>query len=541
MAIKAIYQHHERSTLAATVNDLQEREIGIDGATGYLVGYSATLASAVYVPSASAQLTATSVLTITAAGRLASIANFTHNGTTFAVGGSFSVTQSSGNTSVGGTLETTGLHTASSGILFAGGTIQAGAIVKSSVSGLMLRAVSGSSRDFSIQAANGTSLITVPPGAATLAIWVATAFQASAPVTMGSTLGVTGAQTNSSTLALNNLAAGQGITLTAAGDGSNMRWQYSALREFAFTLSSSSAYTTNFTNSSSGSHHLGVKGSIVVSGLSSTMGIQSNVNTSYTSLAGGNASNDGGNLLFYGSAHATLAGDIQLRDGSTNVLFYDKSAALVSISPNTSIERSASGATVSATASNTSNTANSAARNLIQVAGSSAGDAFTTWAISGGAAASLGIDNSVGGDPAIFSYSDALGTANIWRAETDVFTPLVPTYFADQAVFNHEMYVNNQVSVGAGGSVGSPTVQSVAGVSVAMVTPTADGQYYNFTNGGSNRFLLIVNTTSFYASISDGAGGFASYIAGTDGAKLTIAFIDAISGKWQSTSINPLI
>lgn len=122
MAVNAIYQHHERSTLALTVADLQSRETGIDGATGYFVGYSATLAAAFYIPSATAQLTATSVLTINASGRLASIANFTHNGTTFAVGSSFSVTQANGNTSVGGTLGVTGLVTGSAAFLSSGGT-----------------------------------------------------------------------------------------------------------------------------------------------------------------------------------------------------------------------------------------------------------------------------------------------------------------------------------------------------------------------------------------------------------------------------------
>jgi hypothetical protein len=50
--------------------------------------------------------------------------------------------------------------------------------------------------------------------------------------------------------------------------------------------------------------------------------------------SGGSTSNLGGNILMYGESHATLAGDFYLRDDAVQVIGYDKSEALVTVTPN---------------------------------------------------------------------------------------------------------------------------------------------------------------------------------------------------------------
>lgn len=90
----------------------------------------------------------------------------------------------------------------------------------------------------------------------------------------------------------------------------------------------------------------------------------------------------------------------------------------VSSSGDLALSRSSSGGTVLSSIINTSNTANSQARLLEQVAGTSAGDSFVTFAISGGNAWSIGLDNS-DADRLKISYSSALGTSDLIQADTD--------------------------------------------------------------------------------------------------------------------------
>ncbi len=79
---------------------------------------------------------------------------------------------------------------------------------------------------------------------------------------------------------------------------------------------------------------------------------------------------------------------------------------------NFDVTRSASGATVSSTISNTSNTASSNALEQITVAGTSAGDAFTTYTVTGTTNWSVGLDNSAS-DAYVIAASTALGTTNV--------------------------------------------------------------------------------------------------------------------------------
>lgn len=79
---------------------------------------------------------------------------------------------------------------------------------------------------------------------------------------------------------------------------------------------------------------------------------------------------------------------------------------------NVDITRSASGASVSVTVSNTNTAASSAALLDVIVAGGSAGDASAIFRISGGEAWALGLDNSAS-DAFVLANSSALGTTNV--------------------------------------------------------------------------------------------------------------------------------
>jgi len=86
---------------------------------------------------------------------------------------------------------------------------------------------------------------------------------------------------------------------------------------------------------------------------------------------------------------------------------------------------SSSGGTVSAVASNTSNTASSKALISTLVAGTTADDAYYTAAISAGQNWSWGLDNSVTGDPFVLAANATLGTNNVLSAHPDNTTGVV--------------------------------------------------------------------------------------------------------------------
>lgn len=121
--------------------------------------------------------------------------------------------------------------------------------------------------------------------------------------------------------------------------------------------------------------------------------------------------------------------------GTTNVVSMTTAGAVSIVLGNLDITKSASGATVSNTVSNTSNTASSIAMDQLTVAGTSAGDAFTTYTVSGTTNWSVGTDNSVTGDPFVIAASTALGTTNIMSALTsgEINYPLQPAFLASNS------------------------------------------------------------------------------------------------------------
>lgn len=118
-------------------------------------------------------------------------------------------------------------------------------------------------------------------------------------------------------------------------------------------------------------------------------------------------------------------------DGTTGKIIQN-STVTIDDTGNITDSNSAAGATLSMTLSNTSNTASSNALHQVTVAGTSAGDAFTTYTVSGTTNWSVGVDNSVTGDPFVIAASNALGTTNVMSITTagEVTKPLQPAFFA---------------------------------------------------------------------------------------------------------------
>ncbi len=124
--------------------------------------------------------------------------------------------------------------------------------------------------------------------------------------------------------------------------------------------------------------------------------------------------------------------------GTTNVVSMATGGNVSVVLGDLDITRSNSGANVTSTISNTSNTATSNALQQITVAGTSANDAFTTYTVSGTTNWSQGVDNSVTSpfaDPYVLSASTALGTTNVMVAQTTgaINYPLQPAFLAYQA------------------------------------------------------------------------------------------------------------
>ncbi len=117
--------------------------------------------------------------------------------------------------------------------------------------------------------------------------------------------------------------------------------------------------------------------------------------------------------------------------GTTNVISMATGGNVSTVLGDFDVTRSSSGGTVSSTISNTSNTSSSNSLQQLIVAGTSAGDAFTTYTVSGTTNWSEGVDNSAS-DAYVISASTALGTTNVMSASTagEVNWPLQPAFLA---------------------------------------------------------------------------------------------------------------
>lgn len=122
-----------------------------------------------------------------------------------------------------------------------------------------------------------------------------------------------------------------------------------------------------------------------------------------------------GFIEFYTMNSGSIVSNLQIRSDANPHLY---------------LNQSLSGGQVTFTAANLSNTASSAACVAATVAGTSGGDPFSYYGITGGGEVSVGLDNSVTGDPYVISNSNTLGTNNMMVLNTsgelllgDVDTP----------------------------------------------------------------------------------------------------------------------
>lgn len=134
-----------------------------------------------------------------------------------------------------------------------------------------------------------------------------------------------------------------------------------------------------------------------------------------------------------GAGTITMGG---LTFGGTSSNVNVTTQSIKSEGPSRTIGSANTGATNTFTITNSSNTASSNALENISVGGTSAGDPFTTYTVSGTTNWSHGIDNSVTGDPYVIAASTALGTTNVMSATTagEVNWPLQPAFLATHSV-----------------------------------------------------------------------------------------------------------
>lgn len=151
-----------------------------------------------------------------------------------------------------------------------------------------------------------------------------------------------------------------------------------------------------------------------------------------------------------------------------------------------------SGGNVTSTVSNTSNTASSNALSQVTVAGTSAGDAFQTFTVTGGGSWSHGVDNSAS-DVYKISNSTALGT-------TDVVTVTGNT----QVLLNTAQTLTSVATAGGVTQVGVINTDNTNDNSAARVTITNGG-----TSGGDTYVLYDqAGATAWEAGVDESAGTF---------------------------------
>lgn len=154
---------------------------------------------------------------------------------------------------------------------------------------------------------------------------------------------------------------------------------------------------------------------------------------------------------------------------------------------NSTISRSNSGGVVLETISNTSNTASSDAELNLVVAGTSAGDSFITYTVTGTTNWSEGLDNS-DSDAYVMAASTALGTTNVARCSTagEWTYPLQPAFLAYNSAND-----TNQTGNGAAATVDFDT---------EVYDQNSDFAADTFTAPVTGRYLL--HTHVYVANVS---------------------------------------
>lgn len=161
------------------------------------------------------------------------------------------------------------------------------------------------------------------------------------------------------------------------------------------------------------------------------------------------ATNSGGDVVGPGSATDNA---LVRFDGTTGKLVQN-GVITEDDTGNLSQSASVSGASLSMTTANTSNTASATAFHRVQVAGTTASDAYYQADISGGQNWTWGLDNS-DSDSWVLSASGTPGTTNVMRVATtgEINYPLQPAFFANGAGGTDVTGNSTTFVVGTGGT-----------------------------------------------------------------------------------------
>lgn len=172
-------------------------------------------------------------------------------------------------------------------------------------------------------------------------------------------------------------------------------------------------------------------------------------------------------------------------DLNSNVRFSMTTAGALTLVNTLTISQSSSGGTVLETIANTSNTASSNAQLDINVAGTSAGDAFITTTITGGNVWAFGIDNSAS-DAFKISFASTLGTndyltinttgAAIFAAEVTTGSTLTVSLTSNQIVLgNTNTMTINATAPSASRVITIPDPGTNASIVLTEVAQTLNG------------------------------------------------------------------
>lgn len=156
--------------------------------------------------------------------------------------------------------------------------------------------------------------------------------------------------------------------------------------------------------------------------------------------------------------------------------------------PSATFQSANSGATNTLQIANTSNTASASANQSVFVGGTSAGDAFTTYTVSGTTNWSQGIDNSVAGDPYVLAASTALGTTNVMSMTTAGAVSVVLNNFdvtAAKSGSNLLIQLNNT----------SNTASSQAIVDLNVGGTSAGDVAINYNVPGGGNFIMGIDNS----------------------------------------------
>lgn len=202
------------------------------------------------------------------------------------------------------------------------------------------------------------------------------------------------------------------------------------------------------------------------------------------------------------------------------------------------VSNSLSGSSVSSTVSNTSNTASSNALSTITVAGTSAGDAFTTYTVTSGGSWSCGIDNSAS-DNFKLANSTALGTTDILTVASTGLT-VTGGLQADYAVYCEQQTANTNGGTFTSGSYQTRTLNTTLvqqGSSISRssnVITLQAGTYYVYATAPAyavSQHKAILRNTSDSTTAIVGTSAYNDAAVNIQGMSVVCGTITVASAK----------